>query len=67
MSWQKPGVLRMLQVVEDNQLPAFMRLKQWPSAENNPTIGVQLDYQTQAQPGCDASIAELVWQQGQVS
>eukprot|EP00973_Karenia_brevis_P043481 6025127-Karenia_brevis.AAC.1 len=41
-----------------------MRLQAWPAPDNNPTIGVQSDYQTT--PEIDTTIADQVWLQGQV-
>eukprot|EP00973_Karenia_brevis_P088024 12208796-Karenia_brevis.AAC.1 len=40
-----------------------MRLHDWPAPDNNPTIGVQLDYQTT--PEINTAIADQVWLQGQ--
>eukprot|EP00973_Karenia_brevis_P046052 6378715-Karenia_brevis.AAC.1 len=37
----------------------------WPVPDNNPTIGVQLDYQTI--PQIDTTLAEKVWLHGPVS
>eukprot|EP00973_Karenia_brevis_P050500 7009808-Karenia_brevis.AAC.1 len=47
------------------RISAFMRFQDWPSPENNPTIGIQLDYQTV--PESDTTIADQVWLQGQVT
>eukprot|EP00973_Karenia_brevis_P050949 7074795-Karenia_brevis.AAC.1 len=39
--------------------PAFMKCQEWPEPDNNPTLGVTLEYQTQ--PHRDSTTADKVW------
>eukprot|EP00973_Karenia_brevis_P002079 281489-Karenia_brevis.AAC.1 len=54
----------MLKAVANNQPLSSMKCHQWPCTDNNPTIGIELNYQTQ--PEIDTKVADLVWTHGQV-
>eukprot|EP00973_Karenia_brevis_P039073 5396310-Karenia_brevis.AAC.1 len=50
---------RMLRAVATNRPPAYMKCQGWPCPNNNPTLGVTLEYQTT--PARDTSVADRVW------
>eukprot|EP00973_Karenia_brevis_P004479 613316-Karenia_brevis.AAC.1 len=51
-----PMGTRILRAVAGNRPPAFMRCQEWPQLDNNPTIGITLDYQTN--PVKDTTVAD---------
>eukprot|EP00973_Karenia_brevis_P071039 9869508-Karenia_brevis.AAC.1 len=52
---------RIIRAVARDVPPALRRCANntWPQADNNPTIGVELDFQTT--PEVDTTIAHMVW------
>eukprot|EP00973_Karenia_brevis_P012052 1636247-Karenia_brevis.AAC.1 len=52
---------RIMRAIAGDGPLAFMRCPdhQWPQADNNPSIGIELDYQ--GVPEVDSSTANLVW------
>eukprot|EP00973_Karenia_brevis_P074816 10397685-Karenia_brevis.AAC.1 len=52
---------RIIRAIAKDEPPALMRCpnNQWPQADNNPTIGVELDYQSVLE--IESSTANLVW------
>eukprot|EP00973_Karenia_brevis_P037742 5206292-Karenia_brevis.AAC.1 len=52
---------RILRAIARDEPLALMRCpnNQWPQADNNPTVGVELNYQSV--PEVDTSTANLVW------
>eukprot|EP00973_Karenia_brevis_P032429 4472226-Karenia_brevis.AAC.1 len=56
--------MRMLSDVTRDQPPGFMKCQQWPCPGNNPTIGVELEYQTQ--PDGDTTTVDLMWTEGPI-
>eukprot|EP00973_Karenia_brevis_P076645 10646809-Karenia_brevis.AAC.1 len=59
-----PMGTRLLKAVGANKPPAFMKCQEWPCGSNNPTLGINLEYQTTLNR--DTTVADRVWMDSHV-